>query len=526
MSLSPHQKARALALGLALGSLALMLTLPGPNAFGAVIPAILAWGSASLAFWSLRHLPSDLPDRRVLRLLAWSGTLWALGESLWAFYFLLGRNTDPSWADLFWLLGSLTFLAALVQALRTYPRRRLARLPLLQALFIGLALGLAGYLVIWPILRTLVATSWLQILWALIYPLVDTALLITSLTLAIHMARSQLWRGWALIAASVLGIGLADLAYAYLNWHHLYHAPGTQGLSRLTDWLFVLDYILYGWGLYELYLAWRRVTERLPQVQQLPERPPDFANVFGLLYLDAEDRVIGSEGPFWQLLGVPTENQTLAEALHLDPAQVEPLLAQLRRQHKILPTPLDLPSVEGEPLRAYLSGVAVIPGTTYLGANLVLRTFVAGHDPLAGLSEEGVGMVTFLARETGFKVPDYRQAMLYYTQALWQTLMQAIAHQLGPQVAQGVLEHLSAAHSNVFHLSLQEATFTEQAAADPHEEQVRQACIALVEDLFHTAQQFLSEPLALYEVFQAERRLDPEVLQIAKEIGLRPQASA
>ena len=523
MSLLSQRKARGLALGLALGSLALMLALPNPDPFSTVALVVLAWANVGLIIWSLRHLPEDLPDRRILHLLAWSSILWALGESLWAVYFFLGVEADPSWADLFWIPGSLVFLYALWRALRTYPRRRLPRLPILHVVLVGIALGLIGYLVIWPIFQELPSTPWLQVLWALAYPLIDTALLITALTLAVYMARSQLWRAWTLIAASVLVASLADLAYAYLDWNGLYYAETTEGISRLTDWLFLLDYILYGWGIYELYLAWRGVAERLPQVQQPPDLPLDYANVFGLLYLDANDRIIGSEGPFWQKVGTPQENQTLAEALRLDPAQVEPLLAQLHRQHKILPTPLELRTPEGEPLMAYLSGVAVMPGTTYLGANLILRTFVPGHEPLEGLSEEGVGMVTFLARETGFKVPDYRQAMLRYTQAVWQTLMQAIAHQLGPQVAQGILERLAAAHGNVFNLNLREVAFTQQAASDPHQEQVRLACAALIEDLFRTAQQLLSEPLALYELFQAERRLEAEVLQIAKELGLRPQ---
>jgi hypothetical protein len=357
----------------------------------------------------------------------------------------------------------------------------------------------------------------------LLYPLLNTLLLILVLTLAFYMGRGRLWRPWLLIALSVIAASFGDLFYTYLDINDLYYAEHTILLSRASDWMYIADYILYGWGLAELYLIWQEVLHPRFQKRRKAPIPPHFTNMYGLLYLDGEDRVIDKEGPLWEHLShLPQEGEHLSEALGTTSASIQEILSTLKKAHKVLPIPLHLTNREGRSLMVHLSGVAVAPGKIYEGANLLLHTFVPGHEPLTGFSEEGFEMVRFLARETGVHIPNYRQAILRYTQTLWTDLIQTIQQYLGPLTALGVLERLQAVYDDIFILSINGLELTEQAAAEPSRDALQGYCKGLLNDLLQTMQQFLSKPLSLYELYQAEQRLDTETLWIAEELGLRP----
>ena len=142
------------AVALMVVTLGLMLTLPleTANVFSTIALPLLAWGAAGLNFWAIRRLPPTLPDHRLLRLLLPASVLWALGETIWgALFFLMGEPPDPSVADIFWLLGNVVFLYALVSALRWYPQRQTPALRWMRWGIVLVIFALSVYFVLWPI---------------------------------------------------------------------------------------------------------------------------------------------------------------------------------------------------------------------------------------------------------------------------------------------------------------------------------------------------------------------------------------
>ncbi len=511
------------ALGLTGLTLVLMLLLPldAANTFSTIALPFLAWAAAALNYWVLRHLHPSLPDHRLVRRLLPASVLWALGETAWGVLYASGLETDPSIADVFWLLGDVVFLYTLLGALRWYPRIsstaiRRARWGILLVIF-----ALSGAFVLWPIAQEFTPEAWLKTLWALAYPLFDTALLVAVVTLTIQMRRGQLWRPWLLIALSVVAASFADLLYTYLDWNDLYYAETTGLLSRVTDWLFLLDYILYGWGMEELRRAWSGIAMQafsaLPQI----ERPSTFTNTVGLLYLDGQNQIIGYAGALWeQIATAPQEGRTPADLWPA--AEWQTALETLRREGKLFPLALTLPTKKGIQLTCWISGVAVVPGKTYEGANLLLRGYHPGQfDPLAGLSDESAALARFLARETGVTFADYRRAMQEYTQALWAVFLPLIAEQLGPDQARAVLRDLNQTHGDAFRLALDTIQLTEQAAAEPNIEVLRQRYLDLLDDLRRQVEHLLSKPVLFYELAQAEQRMDASLLWMAQELDLR-----
>ena len=508
----------------------LMLGLPSRAAdvFSALALPVLAWGAAVLNYWVLRRLHPALPDHRLVRLLLPAGVLWALGETIWAvLFFVTEEPPDPSVADIFWLLGDVVFLYALLSALRWYPQRRTPSLHWIRWGVLVIILGLSGYFVLWPIAQEFTPEAWLETLWALVYPVFDTLLLMAVLTLAIQMRRGQLWKAWLLIALSVVAAAFADLLYAYLDWNDLYYADSTILLSRATDWFFLLDYILYGWGMYKLYQAWQEIARHATPTLQPVERPHTFTNTLGLVFVNQNGEVIGYSGALWEHLSVsPQIGRPLAEIWPDEASRSgwQALLATLRHKGEVSAMPLSLPAKSGERLTCWISGVAVAPGGEYEGSNLLLRAYTPGQfDPYSGFTEEERGLVDFLARESGIAIPDYRQAMQTYAQTVWKTLLEVLARQFGPLPTQGLVQEMQAAHGEAFQLSLEQLTLTERAAAEPNFARLQEQYVSLLQDLYQRVAHLLSAPLALYEWAHAESALSTTVLWMAEEAGLRPK---
>lgn len=513
--------------GLIVLALIPMLVLPPKAAddFSTLLLPILAWAAVALNYWVLRHLHPTLPDYRLVRLLLPASILWALGETTWGVLHFLDMETDPSVADIFWLLGNATFLYALGSALRWYPQRQSPSLRRLQwGVLLGILL-LSSYFVLWPMAQAFTLEDWKDFFPAMLYPIMDAALLMAVASLTLRMRRGQLWRPWMLIALSVAAASLADLLYIYLDWNDLYYTSQALWLSRLTDWLFLVDYILYGWGMVELRRAWRQMTRLGAPGPRPVQRPKTFTNALGLLYLDQEDRVIGFAGVLWeQGAHPPALEKPVREAWPESTAQEnwQVLLNTLRLEGKLFPSALSLPARDDQRMTCWISGVAIAPGGTYEGANLLLRGYQPGlFDPFLGLSPESTGLARFLARETGVTIPDYRQAMHDYVQGLWRALMLTLTQQFGPERTQEVVHEIQQAHEETFQLTPQHIRLTEPAAAEPNLEALRRLYQELLNDLQRQAARLLSPPVALHEMTKAESRMEDSLLWMAEELGLR-----
>jgi hypothetical protein len=223
--------------------------------------AVLTWVSdlapvacAAAAFVllgsTLRAL-TVLDQTKASWLLLFIGTgLLLLGEASYAVQELfLGLDMDelyPSIADVAWSLGYLPLLAGLLLLLNGYLKAGFPMGSFAKYLVAALAvLGLGTFLIVTlfsPILvdETLTPRA---VFFYLYYPLADLLLLIPALILAlitVNLGRSLLARPWLLVAGGFVLLGVADIAYSYLDWQGLY------GPGNAIDFAWFAAYCLIG----------------------------------------------------------------------------------------------------------------------------------------------------------------------------------------------------------------------------------------------------------------------------------------
>jgi hypothetical protein len=185
------------------------------------LPVICAAAAFVLLASTLRAL-AVLDQTKVSWLLLFVGIgLFLLGEILYAVQeVFLGLDMDelfPSIADAAWSLGYLPLLAGLLLLLIGYMRAGFPMGSFAKYLLAGLAiLGLGAFLIVklfTPILTDETLTG-----------LVGPALILILVTAT--LGRGILARPWLYAAAGFMMLGVADIAYSYLDWQGLY-GPGS-----------------------------------------------------------------------------------------------------------------------------------------------------------------------------------------------------------------------------------------------------------------------------------------------------------
>ncbi len=188
-----------------------------------------------------RRFEADNPAHRawVLLTLGLGGLL--AGQSILAYYQLVqGRPiVFPSPADLFFVLGSLGLVAALLAFVGAYAASGLPVGEPRERWTLALVAAVLCAAIVLPILRPVVQTPAppLEKLLNLAYPLLDMLLLIPMLLLlrmSLRFWGGQLWAVWGALVAGVLFTAAGDILFAYRS---------SLGLARLED-LFDAMYIL------------------------------------------------------------------------------------------------------------------------------------------------------------------------------------------------------------------------------------------------------------------------------------------
>ncbi len=199
------------------------------------LPVVCAAAAFVLLASTLRAL-AVLDQTKVSWFLLFIGIgLFLLGELLYAVQeVFLGLDMDelfPSIADGAWSLGYLPLLAGLLLLLIGYVRAGFPMGSFWKYLVAGLALlALGAFLIVTlfsPILADEEITGLVGFFY-LFYPLADLILLVPALILVMVTAtlgRGILARPWLFVAAGFVMLGVADIAYSYLDWQGLY-GPG------------------------------------------------------------------------------------------------------------------------------------------------------------------------------------------------------------------------------------------------------------------------------------------------------------
>ncbi|MBF8262239.1 MAG: diguanylate cyclase (GGDEF) protein [candidate division NC10 bacterium] len=198
-----------------------------------------AWSVVVLALLLWRSCAPDETARRIWQALLLGFLLWAVGDTLWAFYDLLpgGEIPYPSPADLAW------------RSMEVRPGRG-QRLALSLIVLVGLVVF--GY-VLWPTLTYTGYDRLIEQALDVFYPIGGFLLFAGSVLVAAAVRGGRLWFPWQVIALGIAVLSLADLVFAYATWNNLYIIEGPPNvITILADAPYMGAYAAIAVGEYVL----------------------------------------------------------------------------------------------------------------------------------------------------------------------------------------------------------------------------------------------------------------------------------
>lgn len=216
---------------------------------GSLSKLVFAVVGVATAAAVVRRFEADNPARRAWLLLTLGLGGLLVGQSILGYFQLVeGRPiVFPSPADLFFVLGTICLVIALLGFVRAYaasglpvggPRER-------GLLALGAAVLCAAIVI--PILRPVLQTPAppLEKLLNLAYPLLDVLLLIPMLLLLRMSSRfwgGRLWAVWGALVAGVLFTAAGDILFAYQS------GLGLTQLEDLFDAMYILSFGCFAAG--------------------------------------------------------------------------------------------------------------------------------------------------------------------------------------------------------------------------------------------------------------------------------------
>ena len=189
-----------------------------------------------------RRFEADNPVRPAWVLLAAGLLGFVLGQGILLVYFVQGRtDVFPSVGDIFFVIGSVGLIAALVAFLRAYAASGFPIGQPRDLWRIGLAATLlAGALAV-PVLRPVIAAPApvLEKLLNIAYPTLDFFMLIPAVLLlwvTFRFRGGRVWSIWAALLSGIFFTAVADILFGYFS------GLGQTQLDGLLDATYILAY--------------------------------------------------------------------------------------------------------------------------------------------------------------------------------------------------------------------------------------------------------------------------------------------
>ena len=211
-----------------------------------------SWSVAVLAFLLWRSYDAREPAKRIWLGLMIGFVLWAVGETLWAYYDIrLGEEVPfPSIADLAWAVGYLPLWAALFLRYRSIEVRGGAAL-WAALLAVGIVAVLVVRYILWPIITYPDYERSIEKFLDVLYPVGDLILLLAAVLVSIALWGGRLSSAWQLVAVGMAVLGMADLLFVYASWNEIYITEGSPNLiTFLSDVPYVGAYLIIAVGEY------------------------------------------------------------------------------------------------------------------------------------------------------------------------------------------------------------------------------------------------------------------------------------
>jgi len=378
----------------------------------------------------------------------WAGLLtgwglWALAETIWAVYSILGQDVPyPSLADLFWVVGYIPIGIGLIARIRTVPIKPNRSQNLL-------ILGISGFITLItilfyfvPVIQSFDPQQLVQSILTLVYPLIDLFVIIIVLRLLFTYEAGDYGFGWRLLTLGFILMVASDFLFTYTSSKGLYYPDMKPTvISRLVDVPYTTAYLLWIASVHALRIL-QREEHRAEPVGRIR-----MVRTYGhiLIYTKTDDSVINVSRNFDRLFGeVNIKGKSLAEALKISEHEGQSILQRIRKERRVHDLPIQIRNLSGALQYAELSGMATIGFQgAYTGSNILLRTRVSDPSFDEPLGEESRSMASYLLdQEESDHKAEIAQFISDYYLTYIKSLLDMATHQGGMAMSQALLDRL------------------------------------------------------------------------------------
>lgn len=409
-----------------------------------IVSSTLATGYFLLA-WSATSKQDKV--KPVWGLFATGLGLWALAETIWAYYELVAgiEVPYPSWADLFWLIGYWPIGLAIRTEYRRFQSAGGVRQRIVLNLVILLFALIIARVVIWPILASFDPERILESIINLAYPVLDLSLLALTVSIIIALQQGRFGFTWKLIGMGLIATAMADLLFSYASWNEIYDPAGQlNAITLFTDTLFVFSYLAMGLGAY----SYRLISEKIITADiQLMKQPSTKTNI--LLFVDKEGKIITLSDNFLNLTGENVREwylkMPLDQALQTNRDAIAQILAKTSQQGSTSSEPIKVKDIHGTIKDAWLTAYAVRDNNgNFISTAVILKTILSPRDgPERPMTEEQHNLLENFLNKTGDYQSEENQTIKRYFLDQLQLLYSLIQQFSGALIADRLFEHLS-----------------------------------------------------------------------------------
>jgi len=377
-------------------------------------------------------------------ILGWA--LWAVAETIWLVYSLLGREIPyPSVADVFWLIGYIPMTIWLLIRVRTLPTRPTSSQRVVIAGVSAVTCLVALIFVFIPIFQDFDPQRLIESILDLVYPLASLLLLNIVWWLFFFYEKGDHGFAWRLLMVGFILMTFSDLVFAYATWQDLYY-PNMKAnvLSCLVvDVPYTASYLMWLLGVHALYILLH--TQQSAGSPHQLRLPPRYGHI--LVYLKHDNTVISVSPNFSRLFDLnAVQGKSLPEVFAISDLEADAIFDKLRTEGKVADRLFRIRDHSGVLRTFSLCGVAVRGSQQeYNGADLLLRLPVEDLSFDEALDRDTRSMAGYLLNQSGSHYQaEVRAFLLDYYAFHLRALFGVLSHEGGAAAAQSLLERLSA----------------------------------------------------------------------------------
>ncbi len=460
-------------------------------------------------------------------LMALGLVLWTIAEGIWL---ALGVGSSevpfPSIADVFWVVGYIPMLAALIMRDRQFlvqPTELQRRISLLLTVFF---IALIGFYAVWPSVTAFDSAEVLASLLNLAYPLGDLFILILISRIVFSLGTGRFSLTWQLLGAGFLLFAITDLMFSYADSIGIYYPGGHANLFSLAlDVLYFNSYLLIAVGVF----AFGLMLE-MDRGVKLTRASTPFTRSSVLILVNQDDQIVSHSRNLLSLVGAAERRSyrkiPLTEALGIEASIVQALHGRVVAQASVSNEALKVLCADGLLKDAWLTACAVYAAPQqFTGMAIVLRTNLdnaSGAQPRL-TPEEQLQVETYLSM-AGTRANEEKDILQTYFLEQIRLLVSVIRLFSGANIASGLAEHInSIAVENGMRVAMQgqEITFPEEYDA----QKLGETLAPLLSAAAGYAADATSAVIVADEMQRLDQGVKPDAMGILDRFGLRGVAT-